>query len=209
LARDWARELTGDLTRDLTRDWARDWALYGTRSLARNLARNLARAWARDYGLDPVPDWMLDFTLGELSAFGRYGFRAVMAWTDLPTGSPLRILLSKACHLSLDPGGDPAPFEASLAQQEPPLDPLWPALARHLARRSTEADRSLLADLAAHPERRDGPLSWGLRYIVRGDVLLDDGSVVTLDELADEVGLERLPYLEEMPEELDVDWGED
>jgi len=85
-------------------------------------------------------------------------------------------------------------------------DPLWPALARHLARRSTEADRALLTDLAAHPEQREPPLSWGLRYIVRGDVLLDDGSVVTLDELADEQGMEHLPYLEEMPPELDVDW---
>ncbi len=32
----------------------------------------------------------------------------------------------------------------------------------------------------------------------------DDGSVVTLDELCDELGLERLPYLEEMPEEIDL-----
>ena len=30
--------------------------------------------------------------------------------------------------------------------------------------------------------------------------------VVTLDELCDELGLPHLPYLEEMPEELEVDW---
>ncbi len=36
--------------------------------------------------------------------------------------------------------------------------------------------------------------------------MLEDGSVVTLDELADEAGLPRLPYLEDMPDELDVDW---
>jgi hypothetical protein len=42
---------------------------------------------------------------------------------------------------------------------------------------------------------------------VRGDVMLDDGEVVTLDELADELGLPHLPYLKDMPNELEVDWG--
>lgn len=36
--------------------------------------------------------------------------------------------------------------------------------------------------------------------------LFDDGSVVTLDELCDEAGVPRLPYLEDLPEELEVDW---
>jgi hypothetical protein len=36
--------------------------------------------------------------------------------------------------------------------------------------------------------------------------MLRDGSVVTLDELADEAGLPYLPYLEDMPDELEVDW---
>jgi hypothetical protein len=67
-------------------------------------------------------------------------------------------------------------------------------------------DRALLLDLAQHPEKREPPLSWGLQFIVRGDVMLDDGSVVTLDELADEAGLPHLPYLEDLPDELEVDW---
>jgi hypothetical protein len=29
---------------------------------------------------------------------------------------------------------------------------------------------------------------------------------LTLDDLADEVGLPHLPYLEEMPDELEIDW---
>jgi hypothetical protein len=62
--------------------------------------------------------------------------------------------------------------------------------------RSTNEDRALLADLAAHPELRQPPMSWGLQYIVRGDVLLDDGTEVTLDGLCDEWGLDHLPYLE-------------
>jgi hypothetical protein len=75
-----------------------------------------------------------------------------------------------------------------------------------MARQSTPEDRALLIDLAQHPEKREPPLSWGLQFIVRGDVMLDDGSVVTLDELADEVGLPHLPYLEDLPDELEVDW---
>ncbi len=51
------------------------------------------------------------------------------------------------------------------------------------------------------------PLCWGLQFIVRGDVLLDDGSFVTLDELAAEAGVAPLPYLEEMEDEMD--WGDD
>ena len=81
---------------------------------------------------------------------------------------------------------------------------LWSALARHLARCSTDADRELLIDLARNPEQREPPLSWGLRFIVRGDLLFDDGSIVTLDELCDELGLPRLPYLEDMPDEIEL-----
>jgi len=75
-----------------------------------------------------------------------------------------------------------------------------------MARLSTPEDRALLTDLAQHPEKREPPLSWGLQFIVRGDVMLDNGSVVTLDELADEVDLPHLPYLEDLPDELEVDW---
>jgi hypothetical protein len=86
------------------------------------------------------------------------------------------------------------------------LDPIWPAFARHLARRSTAEDRALLEHRIAHAEDDDSPLGWGLRFIVRGDVQLDDGTIVTLDELCDRHGLARLPLLEEMPPELEVDW---
>ena len=36
--------------------------------------------------------------------------------------------------------------------------------------------------------------------------MLEDGSDVTLNELADEFGLPHLPYLDEMPTELEIDW---
>jgi hypothetical protein len=62
----------------------------------------------------------------------------------------------------------------------------------------------LLINLAQHPEKRDEPLSLGLKYYVRGDLVFEDGSEMTLDALCDELGLPRLPYLEEMPPEIDL-----
>jgi hypothetical protein len=78
-------------------------------------------------------------------------------------------------------------------------DPLWPALARHVARISTSSDRSLLEDLVRHPERRPAPLSHGLQFIARGDVWLHYDRVVTLDELCARIGARDLPYLEDSP----------
>ncbi|MCP4657770.1 MAG: hypothetical protein GY856_20370 [bacterium] len=127
-----------------------------------------------------------------------------MAHAKIPEDLPEGLLLADACRLSLQPDGDPAEFEAALEHDAASLDPLWPALARHLARRSTAEDRALLVDLARHPEKREPPLSWGLQFIVRGDVMDNDGEVLTLDELCDELGLPRLPYLEEMPDELEL-----
>ena len=40
-----------------------------------------------------------------------------------------------------------------------------------------------------------------LKYHVRGDLLLADGSVLPLDDLCDQLGLAHLPYLDDMPEE--------
>jgi hypothetical protein len=44
-------------------------------------------------------------------------------------------------------------------------DPLWPALARHIIGESTDADRDPLETVARHPEAREIPLFWGLRYL--------------------------------------------
>ncbi len=43
---------------------------------------------------------------------------------------------------------------------------------------------------------------------MRGDIRMDDGQIVTLDQLADDLGMERLPYLEPMPEHFEVDWDD-
>jgi hypothetical protein len=68
-------------------------------------------------------------------------------------------------------------------------EPLWPALARAVAGQASEGDRALLCSLARDPSQREGALRWGLQFLVRGDVLLPDGSVVTLEELGLELPL--------------------
>ena len=76
---------------------------------------------------------------------------------------------------------------------------LWPALARHVAQVWGPKDRALLEDLAAHPEQQPAPISWALRYYVRGDVVLRDGEVVTMDEICDELHVPHLPLLDDTP----------
>jgi hypothetical protein len=156
--------------------------------------------------LDHESKWIEDFARIEYLSLGRLAGRAFLA-ASKPTERRLtpQGLLSSACRLSFQ-HENPAKLRIPAKKL---IDPLWPALARHIARRSTPEDRALLEDLARHPEKRKPPLEWGLRFIVRGDLLLDDGSFLTLDDLAKEAGIEPLPYLDEMEPELEIDWEEE
>jgi hypothetical protein len=199
LAHYFVRGINRDLAYILARDWTYNWACK-TYDLS-YLGFDLAAMPGETQGLFRSED----FWRSEALSFGRVGARSFLAYARTEGQIPEIKVLSAACQLSLHPEDDHALNEA-LAEYGPNLDPLWPALARHLARRATPEDRALLTNLAQHPEKREPPLSWGLRFIVRGDVLFDDGSVVTLDELCDEAGVPRLPYLEDLPDELEVDW---
>lgn len=87
------------------------------------------------------------------------------------------------------------------------LDPVWPALARHVARRSTSEDRELLIKRAQYPESSADDLTrCGLQYYVRGDIMFHDGDVVTLDELFSNWGLKPVPLLEPFPPDVKIDW---
>jgi predicted phosphodiesterase len=208
LARDWVRDWARDLARDSARDWARgsardsarDWA----RDLARYLARDWVRDWARDWALPENASWVIDFAALEIASFGRAGTRVHLAFADVQP-DPLLHLFQTATRLSLHLTTDPTAFQQALVALPPATDPLWPALARHLTRRASLDDQALLEDLARHPEKRDPPLSWALQYYVRGDLILDDGREILLDNLCDELGLPRLPYLEDLPDELELD----
>jgi hypothetical protein len=162
------------------------------------------RTAARTLELDPGEPWFA----GYQRLAGAQGFMSTKM--ELILGAPglaLTSLLAAAYQLSKDPA-DPEKllgFDALTRALTPCCDPLWPAFARHVAKRSSEDDRALLTELAARPETREPPLSWILKYIVRGDVPLNDGSEVTLDELSVELGYPTLPYLEEMPDSPDTD----
>ncbi|MED5369764.1 MAG: NACHT domain-containing protein [Myxococcota bacterium] len=111
----------------------------------------------------------------------------VLARTETPAHLGGAVALMRAaCRERL---GLPNDLDQRLQQLQ--ADPLWRSLALVLAQRASTADRALLLDLAQHPERREPPLSWGLRWIVRGDILLLDGSALRLESL----GLE-LPLLD-------------
>jgi hypothetical protein len=187
------------------------------RRFAGNLSRYFACASANHFAIfiaeyfkgETAKSWLAEFSRIDLSSFGRAGARAQLARMrpavvrDM-AASPQIAVLTAACKLSFRPTSDSETLDEVLRSAS--LDRLWAALAGHLSRRLTPEDRAFLVELAQHPEHRDPPLSWGLQYIVRGDVMLEDGSVVTLDELADEAGLPHLPFLDEMPDELEIDW---
>ena len=221
-ARHWARQFAVSPAPN----WAQIWALEA--------APTLARDWAKAAGLDPEDRASIDFASIELLAFGRAGARARLSRLQRPAmRPPLAWLLASACRLSFDQGGDPTEFQQELAGYDG-TEPLWPALARYLARQGDAADEELLIAAARDPygEGRHGYLAAGLQFIVRGDVRLDawylrkfpddavlrglvdgrldaDGAVVlTLDEIADAYGIAAdLPYLGVMEDELEVDWG--
>jgi hypothetical protein len=149
--------------------------------------------------------WLSAFVFLETcSVAGRAAPRAALADGKVPEGVPLLALFRAACQASFVPGDARLRAAVIRACDAFDGDPLWPALARHVARISTADDRALLEDLARHPEKREPPLSWGLQHYVRGDLVFDDDSVVTLDELCAQAGLAPLPLLEAMPDELDI-----
>ena len=210
----------------LTNHWSARDLQHWTRAMARAWAWNLASLERPDKsrrgdirerysGLLPFlkefrdQDWYLDFAVMELLAAGRAcQVPFLAAVRDKPEDERVRLLI-EGSRISCGMGGDTLLFrELLLASYSKSTDPLWAALAKHIARLSTKKDRDLLQRLAKHPEKRDPPLQWGLKYIVRGDVVLDDGTEVELDQLARELDMKPLPFLEDVPQPLEVDWSE-
>ena len=219
LARDLAMDIARDIAWDIARDIAWDIARSHARSLAwfiaRSLARDLARSHARDIAMslarylawDPHLPLSQELASHHLFSAGFAGTRAILAHSNDP--SPLARLFATATRCSLDPTLDPSALTLPFDGHE-----LWPALARHVARISTPADRALLEHYAANPEDADTDLlRWALRYWVRGDIMFEDGSVMTLDEIwaklrenFPEDDIPDLPLLEDMQPELEIDW---
>src|SRR5262249_17525479 len=170
--------------RDSARDFVRDFAQYFGRDFSREVARRFAVAWGVGAEVAAM-DWWEDFALIEASsAFGRASVRVAIAYGKLADDAARELaLFQPACRVSL--GHEPAPDRLNEGLERYGGDPLWPALARHIARISTRNDRALLEDLAARPEQREGPVSWALRTYVRGDIVMRDGSIVAMDSICD------------------------
>jgi TIR domain/NACHT domain len=205
----WAMYLGFGSSVKSTRAWALRWVHDATAASFGSLANDWATELARELAVARPPHWLEEFAWIEPNSAGRALPRVELAWRRAVSVEPTVALLSVACRRSLHPQDYLQDLDQALASYPRTSDPLWPALARHLARCANGRDRALLTGLAQHPERREPPLSWGLQFIVRGDVLLDDGSVMLLDDLTDQAGLSRLPYLEVLPDELEVDWGDE
>jgi hypothetical protein len=205
------RNFDGDFAQNLdcysVTNFGHDLPRYLRPNLVRYFVQDLAGEFVRDLGISaPLlgAPWLPTFAFVETgSVLGRAAPRAALAHGEIPD-TPLLALFHTACRASFAPGDASLRTSGARACDAFDGDPLWPALARHVARISTTEDRAVLEDLARHPEKREGPLSWGLQHYVRGDLVFDDHSVVTLDELCAQAGLTPLPLLEPMPDELAI-----
>jgi hypothetical protein len=208
LVREFGQYFGRDFGRDFGRYLVRDFGRDVVRDFVRNFVRDFVRYFARDRGFSETAltaPWLPTLAILELgSVAGRASPRAALAHGEVREGVPLLALFRAACRASFAPGDASLREAATSACDAFDGDPLWPALARHIARISTTEDRALLVELARHPQRREPPLSWGLQHYVRGDLVLDGDSIVTLDELCAEAGLEPLPLLEDMADELEI-----
>lgn len=190
--------------RQSTRDFARHFVQVFIQDFRQCFVLDFSRYLSISRSALNTP-WLRTFALLEASsAAGRASVRAALAYGKLPADSPLLSLFRTACRASFAPADGGLRSEVSHAAEAFHGDPLWPALARHVARISTTEDRKLLVDLARNPEQRKSLLSWGLQCYARGDLALADGSLVTLDSLCTQAGLPPLPWLDDMPGELDV-----
>ncbi|MCB9795627.1 MAG: NACHT domain-containing protein [Alphaproteobacteria bacterium] len=175
----WARDLACDLSTGLPGRDARRWAEAWSGSMPERLARlhGVTRAPSQAWELGK----MISFCVSEDELQRRV---AALGEEDRVAG-----LLGAAMRVRLEL--KPPDTLRSYLQARPARgEPLWTALARHLAGQARPADTELLLARVSEPD--DSPLGQGLRFIARGDVMIEGGLVLTLEEL----GVE-LPLLED------------
>ncbi|TMQ07745.1 MAG: NACHT domain-containing protein [Deltaproteobacteria bacterium] len=201
VVRDYPREFADEFPRYFSREFARDFGQY----FALHFTRELEQALQRSRSEVVVPSWLPALAFLEASSVvGRATPRVALAHGSFPKEMFLLGLFKLACQASFEPGSNFLDESIQRSCAAFPGHPLWPALARHMARRSEPVERALLENLARHPENCAPPLSWGLQYYVRGDLLFDDDSIVTLDELCDRCNVPPPPLLEDLPPELHI-----
>lgn len=181
------------------------------------LGNALFRSYFRDFGMDLVdafsevlkipPEiratkWWVNFVyLDLISIAGFAGARASIFRLLHQADSHKPSLLEAACEISVHPGRTELSDELLNASQGSLLSPLFLSLARHVGRISSHEDRARLTHAAEHPSDFPSPLSWGLQYYVRGDVLAAEGSI-HFDSLCTSADGSPLPLIDELPPEI-------
>lgn len=150
---------------------------------------------AEQWGSKPNNPWIEECSFLDFLSPGLKASRQFIAASQFQTDEGQ--LISAACKESLLPEHFAGTTDIALGVYPKNGSPIWPALARHLVRRATNQDKEILIEAARKPEQWPSPLNWGLQYIVRGDLMLEDGTEIQLDDLARMEGLEPLPYLED------------
>ena len=186
----------GVLAASMASEWV-NFLAYGNAGVS----DKLAGAVASYLGLndeDPVARGYGQLEVLSIGILGSIVLKTLAPETDDPADK----LLGLACRSAILPGCSKDHFDKCVREYPDENDRLWVSLARHICGCSMPEDQDVLNDAAKHPDTRTSLLNWGLKYIVRGDLVLDDGQEIRLDDLADDLNLPRLPYLEDMPNDV-------
>lgn len=187
------RKLSEKFSRNFAKKYIQRYAGYFNRDTTRRLSTEFS---------DPgIPSWLPEFCMFEIASMGHYCTAFAIAMSAATVSeNPAWLLLRATCRAILK-FDDRRLVKAQLERWPDSEDLLWPALARYLLGEAKQEDRQLLLDLAQDPSLRQGPLSWGLAYYVRGDVVMPDGDGddLLLDEISRKYGLTTLPHLGEIP----------
>lgn len=196
-------ELNSGTAIRLETTWARDLAKHSStaENWDCNWGANWARSWVTDWSLGYQPCWLEDFARSEFLSWNRGVSRSYFG-AARTEGTAIESLLAISCriwHAAQLNRVDSTlwqSFEKALERCDDTIDKLWIALGRYLAGRASKEEINLLVNVARYPEMRQPPMSIGLQFVVRGDLLLADGRVLTLDEICERSGLPAMPYID-------------
>ena len=154
--------------------------------------------------------WILDLAAYLIRSSMRgvaRGALAIRAAKSYPYTDDIRELMSAAARSAVDKDYGPKGFAVTADRLRGNVGPLWWSLANIVSKPEEEGHQHLhhldiLKNLAQRPEECGDPdLELGLRFIVRGDVLLPSGEVLSLEDL----GVSDLAWIEEPGPEINFD----
>ena len=154
--------------------------------------------WAGKWSVNPPPGWINDFAKCEFLSWGRAVRRSILARVQPET--ILERLFVNACQISLGKpsGHSDNSFESAIDECRLRESILFGYRSRNTCKRSSEEDRSLLSDRVQSIHKPESALDYGLKYLIRGDLILADGTEMAIDDICSAIGIPHLPYLEDI-----------